>query len=176
MKCDVLWCATLVLWLGAASIGVRVLAQDRPDFSGSWVLESTTAGADTPRSLSVRQVLVRTNVRGEPMPPFYKDIEITRALVDGSSSRTYQIGVVGGTVFGRPGGIEGPRTWHRVVWEGQALVFEHGRHTGTTPESGDWADRREAWSFDSEGRIHVTIVTRGAATHSTTVESVYRRQ
>ena len=43
-------------------------AQDKPDFSGHWILETPApSGADVPRALTIRQSLVRTNVRGEPV-------------------------------------------------------------------------------------------------------------
>ena len=60
------------------SLCVPLLAQDKPDFSGSWILESGSSGADIPQALSVSQSIVRTNVRGEPMQPFFKDITATR--------------------------------------------------------------------------------------------------
>lgn len=49
--------------------------QDKPDFSGRWVLVATgQRPADVPRAMTVRQVLSRTNVRGEPVTPFFKEI------------------------------------------------------------------------------------------------------
>lgn len=59
-----------------ASLGAALAAQDKPDFSGSWTLESGSPGADIPRTLSVSQSLVRTNVRGEPVRPFFKNWHI----------------------------------------------------------------------------------------------------
>ena len=162
----------VIVLLGAALAG-----QDKPDFSGSWILESRSSGPDIPRTLSVTQSLVLTNVRGEPMRPFFKDISVTRALASGTRSDTYAIGVVSGTV---PGGADGsvndPRTHHRVVWEGQALVIESGSHTGPAPESGDWAKRREVWTLDSSMRLRLTITTRGSVDAPRTVILLYRRQ
>jgi hypothetical protein len=66
-------------------------AQGRPDFSGSWVLESASSDIDIPQALSISQTLVGTTVRGEPMKPFFKDITVTRTFANGSSSETYQI-------------------------------------------------------------------------------------
>jgi hypothetical protein len=154
-----------------------LVAQDKPDFSGSWILESRSSGADIPQTLSVSQSLVRTNVRGDPMKPFFKDITVTRALATGTRSDTYQIGVVGGTVSGRAdGNIKGSRTHHRVAWEEQALVIESGSHTGPVPESGDWAERREVWSLDSGMRLRLAITTRSSVDAPRTVMLVYRRQ
>jgi hypothetical protein len=159
------------------SLGARLTAQDKPDFSGSWILESGSSGADSPQTLSVSQSLMRTNIRGEPMRPFFKDITVTRALATGARSDTYQIGIAGGTVSGRADGTDnGPRTHHRVAWEEEALVIESGSHTGLDPESGDWAERREVWSLDSGVRLRLAITTRSSVDAPRTVMLVYRRQ
>ena len=160
-----------------ALLGVRPTAQDKPDFSGSWTLESGPPGADIPQTLSVRQSIVRTNVRGEPMKPFFSDITVTRSLPSGTRSETYSIGVEGGTVSGQVGGnVDRPRTHHRVAWEEQALVVETGSYTGPAPETGDWAERREVWSLDSGGRLHLAISARSSVDAPTTVMLVYRRR
>ena len=159
-----------------ASLAAPLAAQDKPDFSGSWILESGASGTDTPLALSVSQSLARTDVHGEPMLPFFKDITVTRALASSTRSETYQIGVVGGTVSGRADGANDPRTHHRVAWEEQALVIESGSYTGPTPESGDWAERREVWSLDSDVRLRLTITIRSSVDAPRTVMLVYRRQ
>jgi len=109
-------------------IATQPAAQDKPDFSGSWVLESAAQSAlDAPQGLSVSQSLVGTNVRGEAMKPFFKEITVTRALEGGPRSETYQIGVVGGTVSGLADGAgNGTRTHHRVQGEDEALIIERG--------------------------------------------------
>ena len=56
-------------WLSILSmlVAATVAAQDKPDFSGRWILEtSVPAGPDVARSLTVRQTVVRTNVYGAP--------------------------------------------------------------------------------------------------------------
>jgi hypothetical protein len=161
---------------------VPLLAQDTPDFSGHWALESASSStADIPRALSVTMSLVRTNVRGEPMNPAFKDITVARELANGTSAETYQIGVEAGSVGGTAGGREGrrsdvPTRRHRVVWEKATLIIETGSYTGPTRESGQWAERREAWSLDPDGRLRVAITSRGAGTASSTVRLVYRRE
>lgn len=158
---------------------VQLAAQDKPDFSGSWVLESEAQAApDTPQSMSVSQTLVRTNVRGEPMDPFYRDITVTRAFESGTRSETYPIGGVGGTAPGLSAGgiVTGPRTHYRVVWVEQSLVIQNGSHTGPQPESGQWTERREIWSLEPDGRLRLAITTRSSVEDSRTVILVYRRQ
>jgi hypothetical protein len=166
----------------AVSAVVPLLAQDTPDFSGHWALESPSpSAADIPRALSVTMSLVRTNVRGEPMNPFFKDITVARESANGTSSETYQIGVVGGAVGGTVGGrgngrSDFPSSHHRVVWEKQILVIETGSYTGPTPESGQWAERREAWSLDPDERLRLAITSHSSGSASSTVILVYRRQ
>ena len=91
-----LWVAVLTVLMGSS-----LPAQNGPDFTGRWILESPSQPApDTPRALSVRQALVKTNIRGEPMTPFFKDITIERQFESTTLSETHQIGVEGGVVPG----------------------------------------------------------------------------
>jgi hypothetical protein len=167
---------SLILLLLAAP---ALVAQDKPDFSGRWVLvASKQPGAETPRTLSVRQSLVRTNVRGEPMDPYFKEISIEREFVSATRTETHAIGIVGGSVSGivGTGKPAGSRSHHAVKWDGNALVFEHGSYTGDLPKTGVWTERREVWSLEPGGRLRVTISTRGSADLSgTTTNLTYRR-
>lgn len=164
--------ASLLPWLLA---GALLSAQGAPDFSGEWVLESGPAGEPgVPESMSITQVPVATTVRGEPMPPFFKEVRITRIGAGTHWSETRQIGLVGGSVSGRVGGAASRRTHHRVVWEGQSLVFEQGSYTGSSPGTGVWTSRREVWSLDPVGRLRVAVVTRGSDDEPKTVVLVYR--
>ena len=159
-------------------VGVPVAAQDQPDFSGRWMLESPSQTApDIPRALSVRQLLVRTNVRGEAMIPFFKDINIDREFESVTRSETHQIGVMTGVVPGvhPDGSPDGPSRHHAVKWDGNALVFESGSYTGQTREAGVWAERREVWSLDLDDRLRVVITIRGSGDVSNTVTLLYRR-
>jgi hypothetical protein len=78
-------CSIAVIML--ATLGLT--AQDKPDFSGRWVLAITQpSDAEIPLALSVRQTLVRTTVRGDPMEPFFRDITIERQFETGMRRRT----------------------------------------------------------------------------------------
>jgi hypothetical protein len=166
---------SLILLMLAA---VVLAAQDQPDFSGRWVLAGPEQpGPDIPRAFSVRQSLVRTNVRGEPMKPFFKDIVVAREFEIGIRSETYLIDVLSGFVSGltERGDPNGPNGHSRVTWDRNALVFENGRHTGDMPETGVWDERRETWSLETGGRLRVTITTRSSSDVSRTVTLIYRR-
>ena len=156
-----------------------VAAQDKPDFSGRWVLAAPQqSAADIPLALSVGQTLVRTTVRGDPMEPFFRDITIERQFETGTRSETHLIGVQGGTVpgLGADGSPNGPTAHHAVKWDGNALVFESGSHTGQRPETGKWAERREIWSLDADGRLRVAITTRSSGDSSKDITLMYRRR
>jgi hypothetical protein len=154
-------------------VGAFVQTQDGIDFTGRWIFDSPSpASAETPRALSVRQSLVTTNVRGEPMRPFFKDVTIEREAQGSTRAETYQIGVVGGVV----GGLGTARRHYAVKWDANVLVFESGSYTGQSPQTGAWTERREAWSLDSDGRLHVVITTRSPSDAPRTVALVYRRR
>jgi hypothetical protein len=162
----------------AVLLGPALSGQDHPDFSGRWILESPLPPpSDIPRALSVRQALVSRTVRGEPMKPFFKDIVIEREFENVTRSETHQIGVVGGVVsgLGLDGKTSGQRQHHAVRWDANALVFESGSYTGQTPETGVWTERREVWSRDDNGRLHLMITTRSSVDASRAVALVYRR-
>jgi hypothetical protein len=174
MKHDVTLRAAAGLLTVFLPFAAQTAAQDKPDFTGSWVLESGSSGADIPQSLLVSQSVVQTNV------PFTSDIAITRVLATSTHSETYLIGVVGGTtagtVRGFPDRANGPQTHFAVRWDEQSLVIERGSYTGPSRETGDWSERREVWSLDSSLRLHLSISTRSSVDAATTVTLIYRRQ
>ena len=166
-------CAFVVLVMFVA---IPLAAQDKPDFSGSWILESAPQSAgDIPKTLTVVEYeSARTNVRGEPVPPSFKDITVTRMLDSGAQSETYLIGVVSGFMTGTA--VARPNTHRRVVWEEQTLVIENGSFTGRTPETGEWTERREVFSLDSPDRLRMAITTRGSGDVSSSAILLYRRR
>ena len=172
----------LVFLMPSAARGQALAVQDRPDFSGRWILASADPpGPEISKAMTVRQSLARTNVRGEPMTPFYKEIAIDRELESGTRSETHQIGIQGGVVGGvvgshRPGGPPSrPRGLFAVKWDDAVLVFEQGTYSGETSQSGPWTQRREEWSLEPDGRLRVAITTRGSSDTARTVTLVYRR-
>ena len=153
--------------------------QDKPDFSGRWTLAAPGQPPDdVPRAMTVRQSLARTNVRGEPVTPFFKEISIAREFASTIRDETHTIGIESGFVSGTVGtaGPAGPRSYHSVKWNGPSLVFESGTYSGNARETGGWAERREAWSLDPDGRLRVTMNSRSSNhTSDTTTTLVYQR-
>jgi hypothetical protein len=161
--------------VGALALVVVSTSQDKPDFSGDWILESASESArEIPQALTVRQSLVATNVFGEPMKPFFKDIMVERKFESRAYTETLLIGVEGGVVPGRnPDGTSAaPYTHFSVRWEGNTLVIERGRSTEAAPRSGAWEEHQEVWSLEADGRLHVAMTTVTSARAS----NVYRRR
>jgi hypothetical protein len=159
-------------------------AQDKPDFSGSWILRSDPSDADVPKALSIQQPLHRTNRLGELVTPSYFDITIARTLPTGTSSQTFWIGTIGGSVTG---GVVGDRasgttpravtrTHSRVDWEEQTLVLESFSYTGPAPETGDWSERREMISLTPNGDLRLEMTSRSSTSDRRTSVVTYRRQ
>jgi hypothetical protein len=128
-------------------VGLLVHAQTGVDFSGNWILESQ-ATADTATALSVRQSLVSTNVRGEPMKPHFRDIAIDREV--GGTTRSEGHGI-SRTVHGTPESVR--RVLHReglasalggnpygpVTLDDQRAVGDAVEVLGSSEELGDKA-------------------------------------
>jgi hypothetical protein len=172
-------------WLSILSILVAatVGAQDKPDFSGRWILEpSTDVGPDVARSLTVRQPVVRTNVFGAPMPPLFKELSVERQFVTDVRTETYQIGVVGGTVGGVVPTNRAPapnvnasetRLW--VRWENDRIVIDTGNYSGSSRETGPYSEHSEIWQLEAAGRLILSITDRGSGIASTTKTLTYRK-
>lgn len=156
----------------ATTLVAALHSQSQPDFSGTWTLDSARAPS-VPVTISVKQGLVRTDVRGEPMAPFFRQIVITRS----GRTESFDLDSIGGSISGVVHGPASPRRTHqRVGWENQALVFESGSYTGEVRETGVWTERRETWSMDSEERLRVRISTRGSTIASSDDTQIYRRE
>lgn len=110
-------------------------------------MESGSGDGETPTSMIVTQRLVRTNVRGEVVAPFFLNISVTRTGASGVRvDATYPIGVSGGLI-GR-GDIESRASF---MWEGRALVFS------SSTVADNRTERRGVWTLEGEGHLHIAI-------------------
>ena len=171
------WLSILLMFVAAT-----VAAQDKPDFSGRWILETSAgAGPAVARSLTVRQLVVRTNVYGDPMPPFFKELSVERQFGDDLRVESHQIGVEGGVVGvvaanrGTASDVNVPQTRFSVRWEGNRLVIDTGRYSGPTREAGPYTEHTEVWQLDSRGMLLLSITDRGSGIASTTKTLTYRK-
>lgn len=167
----------LRIWLSlliSLTAGITA-AQEKPDFTGQWVLLTPLDRGDVARGLSVRQWLEhRTSVRGVPID--IPHVAIERQFQDGGRSERYQIGIVGGIAAGLPAGASIPN-WSRyaVKWNGDRLVIETGLYSGPTRESGPYSEHDEIWSLDASGRLVMAVNDRGSGSAPRTIELTYRR-
>jgi len=136
--------------------------QAHPDFSGRWTLDApSSAPADAARVLVIEQPVTRTNVRGEPIPPAYLHLSVRREGPSGVTADTYLIGTIGGVVGGvdRNGKRIGLSSRFETAWRGNTLTFLTRDDGPDGPHVGEWWERSESWSLDSDGRLQVQIVT-----------------
>jgi hypothetical protein len=170
-------------WLSILSmfVAATVAAQDKPDFSGRWILvTSADAGPAVARSLTVRQRAVRTNVYGDPIPPFFKELTVERQFGNDVRTETYQIGIVGGMVGGMSpangitSGLDVPQTRFSVRWEDNRLVIDIGNYSGPAREAGPFTEH-EVWQIDAAGMLILSMAERGSGIPSTTKTLMYRK-
>jgi len=159
-------CVLLVLLNSAARV------PKAPDFSGEWVLVKAGDSTAEQASLSIRQTITRTTMRGEPMQPWFSDLAVVRrserSIV---SSESYKIGLIGGTYSGIS-----HRTTFAVKWQGDSLIIQTGTYEGPSQQSGPYTEHEEVWSLDPEGKLLITVTDGGSNITPTTVRLVYRRR
>lgn len=146
----------LCSWLIVAIWSIGLHAQQGTDLSGSWVLEESSAPSDTiPGRLTVQQPLTTTDAFGQPRPPAYLTLSVTRYFPDSVREATYRVGLVGGVVGG-----PGPATrsdWS-VRWIGDSLWINEREFTAGAMAS----ERTETWRLDETGRLLIALEIRGA--------------
>lgn len=151
-------------------------AQEKPDFTGQWVLVTLPeAAGDAAAELSVRQWF--EHATSAPGVPFeIPHVTIERQFKSGARSETYRFGT-GGTVGGITAGasVPGWRTLYTVKWDGNRLVIETGRYFGSPHEKGPYSEHGEVWALDPRGRLVMTITDRDSTTESRTTELTYRK-
>ena len=149
-------------WLFVAVSSIGLHGQQGTDFSGRWVLEDGTAPAETPASLTVQQPITTTTMRGDPMPPAYLTLTVTRHFANTAQEAAYRIGTLGGVVGGLPdrgatssGRASMSREWS-VRWREDALWLEEWTLTAGVVTGA----RTEVWRLDERGRLIVTLEIR----------------
>lgn len=153
--------------LCAYALAVLLSAQTptQPDFSGRWVLVAPEpVPADVPSVLVIQQHVKRTDMRGNPMQPFWDLL-----MVEGDDSKSrirssiYDFGVTGsmaGGVVGRETSRPLPptrRTQESVAWQDRTLVItseEWMQGEGGKRES--YQQHKEVWALDGQGRLVIT--------------------
>ena len=153
-------------------------AQDRPDFSGTWILVSPNpAPSNAPQTLVVEASFRRQSVRGTPINPPLVTLTVSSRFGNAIRSDIYTVGTIGGVVGGLPEKgrpDNGPRTSSRYStrWDGDKLVVDLANYADgkLTSEHG------EVWSLDGQGTLSITVTDHIVGDPATTTNLVYRRQ
>jgi hypothetical protein len=92
----------LCIFVIAVIVGTATAAtQDRPDFSGTWILVSTSdANQNAARTLVVVQSFSPVSFTGPPVDPPAAYLTVDRYMNDVVRSDRYAVGLVGGWVSG----------------------------------------------------------------------------
>jgi hypothetical protein len=154
-----------------------VAAQNRPDFSGNWILVSpqNSNGAQT---MTVRETFARTSVSGAPIEPPLITLAVERRSASGVRSDRYTIGVVSGTtsgVIGNAGagvGDHTPQTRSSTTWDGDRLVIET---RSWTVDDRSYSDHKEVWWLDAQGALLISVTDEDPGDRKTTT-LLYRRR
>ena len=149
---------------------VTLFAQEKPDFSGRWVLSpSAVVDRDVPQSLTVKQVVARTNV--------FEDITIVREFADHARTDTYQIGIVGGTIGGVSRLLGRPVTETRfsVQWDANRLVFKTSSDSEVPGQTQQHSEHTEIWQLAGDGTLIMAVTDRSSSVEPASKVLTYRK-
>jgi hypothetical protein len=163
----------LTLFVALGLLAAVSAAQEKPDFSGRWVLVSSRKSDDS----VARDMLVRHTPDHPDAPGGVLHVERGFGKSGGIESETLLIGVYSGTVNGISRGSTQayPLTSSRVsiTWSGSRLVIEKSSYSGP----GTAAQHVEEWSLTGKNILLITMTDRiGGSMQPKTRTVVYRRQ
>ena len=158
-----------------------IVAQEKPDFSGEWVLVTTTNSAlNSAAELTVRQSFGRTSVLGVPMDVPLITLTLARHFPSGSRSETYTVGTIGGTVAGEAAGqardSPRPETRFSSKWDGDRLVITTASYRGSPREFEPDTEYEEAWWLDPQDRLVIRVAERLSGGESMSATVTYQRR
>src|SRR3954469_8774279 len=166
----------------AWSVAPAFSAQDKPDFSGDWILVSPiNAASDAAQTMTVRESLGRESVKGTPIDPPLITLAVERRFNSGVHSELYTVGTQGGIVGGVVGntgtGLSGQsqQTRFSTTWDGDRLVIDI-RYSGRPVDVGAESEHKEVWSLAPQGALFLTVTDRNPGTEPTTTNLTYRRR
>jgi len=168
MRVHLLLCVLVVL------AGHAVSAQDKPDFSGDWVLVSPM-NADVAQAITVRESFIRESVQGTPLNSPVIRLSVERSF-DGNAitrSESFTVGMIGSILGGT---LSGQRQQTRVstTWSGNTLVIDS---TTSAVDGSSYSEHQEEWSLDAEGNLLLTTTDPASGTDEPmTRRCVYRQK
>lgn len=163
----------LVLVLAAVA---PTMAQEKPDFTGTWVLATPNRTANVPATIVVRESFRQESVSGVPLPSPIVSMHVERHTATGDVTRDdFTVGIVGGIVGGGSSGAAPARMNFAATWDGDQLVLET-TWSGRPVDAGTSSLHRETWTIDRAGRLTVTTKESIGLAEFTTTTVTYRRQ
>lgn len=136
------------------------VAQQRPDFSGQWILVSS------PAANAATELTVEFWVSDSSRPREYVSVE---RWFGNHSMETFSI-VIDSPLVPAP---VGSRSGHYAAFEGRTLVIHRATHLLPARE---WAtERTEIWSLTPDGLLRITITDRPTSGEPLTTEALYRK-
>ena len=162
-----------------------LVAQDKPDFSGRWVLQDPPQpGVDIPRAWRSISPSAEPQRLGEPMPPAFLDLSVERQFESRvpasrpitSGRRVAPLGASSETaVLLRTS--TGLQSRVSVRWEGDPVPrSKRGATRDRRTVAGQYAEHTEVWRLDEQGRLTITVVDRRSDAEVATRTLTYRRQ
>jgi hypothetical protein len=159
------------------AVAVPAMAQDKPDFTGTWVLATPDrAAANVSATIVVRESFRRESVSGVPLPSPIVSMHVERHTATGDITRDdFTVGIIGGIVGGGSSGATPARMNFAATWDGDRLVLET-TWSGRPVDAGTSSLHRETWAIDRVGRLTVTTKQSIGLAEFTTTTVSYRRQ
>jgi|KBSMisStandDraft_5_1062788.scaffolds.fasta_scaffold650378_1 hypothetical protein len=158
-------------------VGQPVSAQEKPDFSGDWILiNRSNAPSNAAQSISVHESFKHESVRGTPVDPPLITLLVERRVNGTVHSELYTVGTISGTVGGTGFGGKSERAQVSTSWDGDRLVIEV-RYSGRPVDASAVSEHKEVWSLDvAHGVLLVAVTEKAPGTEPTTTNLMYRRQ
>ena len=158
-------------------VGQAASPQDKPDFSGDWILVNRSdAPSNAAQSISVHESFKRESVRGTPVDPPLITLLVERRINGTVHSELYTVGTISGTVGGTVFGGQREQTRFSTTWDGDRLVIEV-RYSGRPVDAGAFSEHKEVWSLDvAQGVLLLAVTEKAPGTEPTTTDLIYRRQ
>ena len=161
----------------ALAVAVPAAAQEKTDFTGTWVLTSPNgAAANVPATIVVRESSRRESVSGVTLPAPLVSMHVERHAADGDvTPEDFTIGIIGGIIGGGRADAVPVRKNFAATWEGNQLVLET-TWSGRPVDAGTSSLHRETWAIDRAGLLIVTTKDSIGLADFTTTTVAYRRQ
>jgi hypothetical protein len=161
----------LAVSIGLGPLAALLAAQEKPDFSGQWVLVSARKSNN-----SVAREMTVSHTPNEPdsaggMLHIERRFENSRSI----ESESLPVGVRSGTVNGiSPGSIQAfVSSRMSVTWNGNRLMIEKSSYSGP----GTAAQHIEEWSLPRKNTLLITMTDRiGGSLQPKTATVIYRRR